>query len=206
MSQRIAVIDYGMGNLRSVQKAFESQGARAVITADAKVISAADKVVVPGVGAFGAAMKELRKRKLLQVIKDKIATGAPYLGLCLGLQVLFEESEESEGRGAVKGLGIVPGRVLKFRGALKVPHMGWNTLEFKKKNCPLFKGISSGDYFYFVHSYYAKPSSASWLAATTPYGQSFCSALWKDNIFAFQCHPEKSQDKGLRLIKNFIKL
>ncbi len=197
-----------MGNLRSVQKAFNSQGARPVITADSKVIERADKVVLPGVGAFGAAMKELRKRKLLDAITGKIKGGAPYLGLCLGLQILFEESEESASTGGrpAKGLGIVTGRVHKFRGQLKVPHMGWNTLEFKKKNCPLFKGISNGDYFYFVHSFYAKPTKSEWTVTQTSYGRSFCSGIWKDNVFAFQFHPEKSQAKGLRLIKNFIKL
>ncbi len=199
----IAIVDYGMGNLRSVQKAFERNGAKAKITSSPDDIRKADKLVLPGVGAFDCAMHELKKRKLVKPIKDKIKSGAPYLGLCLGLQLLFESSQEG---GAKKGLGIIPGTVKRFRGDMKIPHMGWNTVELKKKNCPLFKGLKDKDYFYFVHSYYAVPKESGWILATTRYGVNFCSAIWKDNIFATQFHPEKSQASGLKIIRNFINL
>lgn len=200
----IAIIDYGMGNLRSVQKAFEKNGAKAVVTSSARDIDRAEKIVLPGVGAFGGAMEELKRRDLVDMIKEKIADGIPYLGLCLGLQLLFDTSEESAEGETVKGLGIVPGIVRRFRGKFKIPHMGWNSLRLRKKNCPLFKGIASGENFYFVHSFYGIPKDPSWTVATTPYGPEFCSAIWKGNIFATQFHPEKSQMAGLRVIKNFI--
>jgi glutamine amidotransferase len=205
---KIAIVDYGMGNLRSVQKAFESQGAKPLIVDSPEAIERADKVVLPGVGAFGAAMRELERRQLLGALRRKIRSGSPYLGLCLGLQILFEQSEESASTGGrpAKGLSLVEGCVSKFRGSLKVPHMGWNTLTIKKKNCPLLKGISSRDYFYFVHSYFAKPAEKEWILTETDYGRPFCSGIWKDNVFAFQFHPEKSQSAGLKLIKNFVKL
>ncbi len=193
-----------MGNLRSVQKAFEKNGAKAVVTSSARDIDRAEKIVLPGVGAFGGAMEELKRRDLADLIKEKIADGIPYLGLCLGLQLLFEASEESGEGETVKGLGIVPGIVRRFRGKLKIPHMGWNSLRLRKKNCPLFKGIGSKESFYFVHSFYGVPKDPSWTVATTPYGPEFCSAIWKDNVFATQFHPEKSQVSGLRIIKNFI--
>ena len=202
----IAIIDYGMGNLRSVQKAFEKNGAEARITSSTRDIDRAEKIVLPGVGAFGGAMEELKRRGLVDVIREKIRDGVPYLGLCLGLQLLFDASEECEGKEMAEGLGILPGVVRRFRGKLKVPHMGWNSLRFRKKNCPLFKGIESGENFYFVHSYYGVPKDPSWTAAVTPYGVEFCSAVWKDNIFATQFHPEKSQAEGLKVIRNFIKL
>ncbi len=202
----ITIVDYGMGNLRSVQKAFEKNGARARITSDPEEILKAEKVVLPGVGAFDCAMRELRKRRLVGPLKKKIQSGAPYLGLCLGLQLLFTDSEERTGRKNAHGLGIIPGTVKRFRGSLKIPHMGWNTVQFKKKDCPLFKGLKDKSYFYFVHSYYAVPKDRSWALAQTPYGVKFCSAVWKGNIFATQFHPEKSQALGLRVIKNFIRL
>ena len=202
----IVIVDYGMGNLRSVQKAFEHGGARAQISPRPDAVRKAAKIVLPGVGAFAAAMRELEKRKLTEALKEKIASGTPTLGLCLGLQLLFDESEEA-GRGTeAKGLGLIRGRVRRFKGNMKIPHMGWNTVEIKKRNCPLLRGIESGDYFYFVHSYYAVPEDASWGLTKTRYGTDFCSSVWKENIFATQFHPEKSQVQGLRLIKNFIKL
>jgi len=196
----IALIDYGMGNLRSVEKAFEECGASPKITASPSDIERADKIVLPGVGAFGQAMRELKKRKLTGPLKEKILSGTPYLGLCLGLQLLFSKSEEAD----EKGLGILAGTVKRFRGGLKVPHMGWNTLSIKKKDSPLLKGVRPQDHFYFVHSYYAVPEEKGITASTTRYGSEFCSSIWKDNIFATQFHPEKSQANGLRLIENFI--
>ena len=197
----IALVDYGMGNLRSVQKAFERHGVKPKITSKIKDLRATDKIVLPGVGAFTHAMRELNRLKLVAPLKEKILGGTPYLGLCLGLQLLFTESEEGE---RVKGFDIVPGRVKRFRIPMKIPHMGWNTLNLVKKNCPVFKGIQNDDYFYFVHSYYGVPADASWVAARTDYGIPFCSAIWRDNIFATQFHPEKSQSSGLRVIQNFI--
>jgi glutamine amidotransferase len=200
----VAIVDYGMGNLRSVQKAFERNGIRPSVTSSPGVIDRADKIVLPGVGAFTAAVLELEKRNLFGLIQKKIREGTPYLGLCLGLQLLFSESEENEGKKKVRGLSIIPGRVKRFRGDLKIPHMGWNSVRPLHKRCPLFKGISEKDYFYFVHSYYGAPKDSSWTAGTTRYGVDFCSVVWKDNVFATQFHPEKSQAAGLRLIKNFI--
>ena len=196
----LVIVDYGMGNLRSVEKAFEACGERPKISSDPHVIEKADKIVLPGVGAFTQAMAVLKKRKLIGLIRDKIKNGTPYLGLCLGLQLLFSESQE--GRGA-KGLGIIEGPVKRFSGKLKVPHMGWNTINPLKKNCPLFQGISKEAYFYFVHSYYGMPADKSWVLASTDYGIKFCSAVWKGHVFATQFHPEKSQAEGLRMIKNF---
>jgi glutamine amidotransferase len=198
----IVIVDYGMGNLRSVQKAFEKSGAHAKVSSDPRVLAKAGKIVLPGVGAFTHAMRELKKRGLVAPLRKKILSGTPYLGLCLGLQLLFEKSEEGA---RVAGLGVIPGRVKKFRTALKVPHMGWNTVR-TKKGCPLFKGTGKEDHFYFVHSYYGVPDDKSWVAGTTGYGKNFCSAVWKGNVFATQFHPEKSQAAGLRLIKNFVKL
>ncbi len=197
----IVLIDYGMGNLRSVQKAFEKEGARPKVTSRAKDLERAEKIILPGVGAFTHAMKELKKNKLIAPLKEKIKSGTPYLGLCLGLQLLFSESEEGD---RVKGLDIIPGCVKRFRVRMKIPHMGWNTLRVKKQGCPILKNLSEKDYFYFVHSYYGMPEDSSWILAETDYGKRFCSAVWKNNIFATQFHPEKSQSSGLRIIKNFI--
>ena len=211
MKKKIIIVDYGMGNLRSVEKAFEKAGARVAVSSRPGDIRTADKIVVPGVGAFSHAMKELRRRGLTGPILDKIKKGTPYLGLCLGLQILFPTSQE----GRTKGLGLIPGRVVRFsaRGGpasggrrLKVPHMGWNTLKLSSKKCPLFKGVKKDDYFYFVHSFYAVPVHSGWKAATTLYGGAFCSALWKDNVYATQFHPEKSQAAGQRIIRNFVGL
>ncbi|MDP6117800.1 MAG: imidazole glycerol phosphate synthase subunit HisH [Planctomycetota bacterium] len=204
----IAITDYGMGNLRSVQKALESLGAKAEITSDPQRIADADKVILPGVGAFEDAMDELAQRELIEPIKDA-AREKPLLGICLGLQLIFDESEED---GLHQGLGLVPGRVVRFEfeqnGAepkLKIPHMGWNALEFKK-DIPLFKGIDSGVYTYFVHSFYAVPASDHVVAATADYGRPFAAVVASGNVYATQFHPEKSQAKGLKMLENFIGL
>lgn len=207
--RNIAIVDYGMGNLRSVAKAFEASGARVKVTSLIADIENADKIVLPGVGAFTAALKELEKRGVVGLLKRKIAEGTPYLGLCLGLQLLFDKSEENKGKAAVKGFGVIPGNVRRFsvsdgRSMLKVPHMGWNTLRFAKEDCPLFHGIGEDEYFYFVHSYYGVPRERDWNSAMTRYGTEFTSAVWKGNVFATQFHPEKSQRAGLRVIKNFV--
>lgn len=197
----IALIDYGMGNLRSVEKAFTACGVNPTITSDPKVVSRADKIILPGVGAFSHAMRELRARKLLSPIREKILSGTPYLGICLGLQLLFSESEEG---GRLKGMGIIPGPVVKFRGDLKVPHMGWNNISIRQKKNPLLKGILANTYFYFVHSYYGVPEDREWVLTSTHYGKSFCSSVSRGHVFATQFHPEKSQREGLKIIKNFI--
>ncbi|MEK7851268.1 MAG: imidazole glycerol phosphate synthase subunit HisH [Deltaproteobacteria bacterium] len=207
----IAIIDYGMGNLRSVQKGFEKVGHSAVVTSDPKVIMDASHVVLPGVGAFPDCMRNLEERGLLGVIPKVINSGRPFLGICLGLQLLFTESEEF---GIHRGLDIIKGMVVKFSGQgktiaasqqttiLKVPHMGWNTIDIKKRP-PVLEGIDDVSYFYFVHSYYVVPDDEGVVATTTNYGVEFVSSIWKDNIFASQFHPEKSQEKGLKILKNF---
>jgi imidazole glycerol-phosphate synthase subunit HisH len=202
MNRPIVIIDYGMGNLRSVEKAFEKAGARVTVSSKPADIRKAGKLVLPGVGAFSHAMKELKRRKLVKPILEKIEAGTPYLGLCLGLQLLFQSSEE----GPERGLGVFKGRVKKFKHGLKVPHMGWNSLAVEQKKCPIFKGITPKDYFYFVHSFYAVPSDKNVAASATPYGMDFCSAVWKNNVYATQFHPEKSQAAGQRIIKNFVDL
>lgn len=203
----IAIIDYGMGNLRSVSKAFEACGAKPLVTSSAEKILKAEKIVLPGVGAFGAAMRELKKRNLVHVIKEKIYRGTPYLGLCLGLQLLFSESEEKDERGRnPKGLDVLKGVVRRFKGPLKIPHMGWNTVRLLNRDNPLFKAVPDQSYFYFVHSYYAVPKDKRWASSVTPYGVSFCSSIRKGSLFATQFHPEKSQSAGMLIIKNFIQL
>jgi glutamine amidotransferase len=213
----IAVIDYGMGNLRSVQKALEVAGAKAKVTSDPKDIKKAEKIVFPGVGAFGEAMEELRKRDLIHPIKDAIAEGKTFLGLCLGLQLLFEKSAEDPG---VKGLCVLEGEVKKFgvrgpgsgvRGEkLKVPHMGWNTIikgaRGQGPGSRILHGVPDGSYMYFVHSYYVKPKDKTVALTTTNYGIDFVSGIHKDNIYAFQFHPEKSQGIGLKILENFVDL
>ena len=198
----IAVIDYEMGNLRSVQKALEHVGARAVITRDPAVIAAADAAVLPGVGAFGMCMENLRRHGLIAPVKDYVATGRPFLGICLGMQLLFDGSEEF---GPVAGLGVLRGRVVRFPPSpeLKVPHMGWNAVRVARRT-PTLAGIDDGDYVYFVHSYYPVPADPAVVATTTGYGVEFASSVARDNVFACQFHPEKSQRVGLRILENFI--
>jgi len=208
----IAIIDYQMGNLRSVQKAFLKMGARAIITSSKSEIARAKKVVLPGVGAFGDGMKELKKLGLIQIIKDSICDDKPFFGICLGMQLLFDKSEEAPG---VKGLGILKGDVKKFKlpSTYKIPHMGWNQIKVKiqkakgkSKECFLLKYIPNNSYVYFVHSYYCDPEDKKIIAATTDYGIDFASMICKDNIFGCQFHPEKSQDIGLNIVKNFVRL
>ena len=195
----IAIVDYGMGNLRSVEKGFLKVGVDAKVVSDAKSIENASAVVLPGVGAFRDCMRNLDALSLIEPIAKSIASGKPYLGICLGLQILFAESEEF---GNYKGLDILPGKVVRFRIDLKVPHMGWNTVSLRKKP-PIFEDIHDNSYFYFVHSYFVAPADAAVIAGTTEYGISFTSMIWKENIVATQFHPEKSQETGLRILKNF---
>jgi len=204
----IAVIDYGMGNLRSVEKALEISGGDVVITSSAAEIKKCSKLVFPGVGSFGDAMKELKNRRLIEPIKCAIESGKPFLGLCLGLQLLFENSEEAPG---VKGLGILAGEVKRFRaGSLKVPHMGWNDIVRSSKPVVrgknILAGVPDGSYMYFVHSYYVKPEDKGVVLTTTDYGIKFVSAVEMDNIYGLQFHPEKSQSTGLKILKNFVRL
>jgi len=195
----IAIIDYGSGNLRSVQKAFEHVGAKALVTEKIDDILRADKVVLPGVGAIAPAIARLTALKLVEPIKHTISEGKPFLGICLGLQLLFEESCEG---GVIKTLSILPGKVKKFRD-LKVPHMGWNELKIEQKKCPFLKGIKSLTHAYFCHSFFVEPTQKDIIATTTDYGIPFTSSVWKDNLFAVQFHPEKSQKAGLAILKNF---
>ncbi len=201
----IAVIDTGSGNLRSVEKALAKVGGKPQVTSDPDVIRKADRVVVPGQGAFGEWVSALTARGLEESLREVIASGRPYLGICLGLQVLFDTSEE---QGPVDGLGLMSGKVVKFRPTekhLKVPHIGWNAVEMSG-NDPLLAGIPSGSYFYFIHSYYVMPTDDSIVALTAEYGQRFAAAVRKDNLFACQFHPEKSQAVGLKLLANFVEL
>jgi glutamine amidotransferase len=200
----IAIIDYGMGNLRSVQKGFEKTGHAATVTSDPAEIRAAAKVVLPGVGAFGDAMEELRRRNLIEPVKEAIAAGKPFLGICLGLQLLFEVGHEG---GRHEGLGVLPGDVVRFDlpHEYKVPHMGWNQLEIVRP-APILSGLTSGTHVYFVHSYYVVPRNRDVIAAETTYGLPFTSVVWRDNLVATQFHPEKSQADGLKILKNFADL
>jgi glutamine amidotransferase len=200
----IAIIDYDAGNLKSVEKALVSLGESPVITRDKENLLSADKVILPGVGAFGEAMDKLHQYGLVEVIQKVAEKGTPLLGICLGLQLFFESSEESEG---VKGLGLLPGKIIRFPETLglKVPHMGWNCLDIKPE-AKLFKGIKSGEYVYFVHSYYLEAGQQSDVAATAEYGLTFGASVERGNVFACQFHPEKSSDTGLKILKNFIEL
>ena len=197
----IAIIDYGMGNLRSVQKGFERAGYQAELTRDPQHIGSANGVVLPGVGAFHACMENLRRFSLVDPLRETLRRKKPFLGICLGYQLLFSESEEF---GRQQGLGIFPGKVVGFRfeNGLKIPHMGWNRID-KKKASLFLEGISDGDYVYFVHSYYVVPENSSLTATQTTYGPDFASSIATDHLFACQFHPEKSQRVGLRILANF---
>ena len=198
-SIKLVVIDYGSGNLRSVAKALETVGVSPIVTGDANQIASADAVVLPGVGSGPAAMDALRQRDLVEPIRECVTSGRPFLGVCLGLQLLLDRTEE----GNADCLGSVAGRVKRLPDGLKVPHMGWNSVRFKQEH-PVFEGIPQDSHFYFVHSYYAAPDDDTWVAGTTDYGVSFCSIYARDNVVATQFHPEKSQAHGLRLIANFL--
>ncbi len=195
----IAVIDYGMGNLRSVEKGFLKVGVDAKVVSDPQSVNDADAVVLPGVGAFRDCMRNLDQMKLIEPILKSIRKGKPYLGICLGLQMLFTESEEF---GIYKGLDVLKGKVVRFQIDLKVPHMGWNTVRVLRRP-PIFDEIDDNSYFYFVHSYYVLPYDDGITAGITDYGINFTSMVWKDNIVATQFHPEKSQETGLKILKNF---
>lgn len=202
----IAVIDYGVGNLFSVQKAFSYLGADARITSDERDMVSAEKLVLPGVGAFGDCMNNLEATGLIPVLKSEIEKGKPLLGICVGLQILFDGSEESPG---AKGLGIISGRIKKINApTLKVPHIGWNSLEVRapRQRNDLFAGVSQSSYVYFVHSYHAVPDDGSVITATTEYGEKLTAAVALGNVQATQFHPEKSGDVGLKIIKNFIEV
>lgn len=198
----IALIDYGMGNLGSVHKALLRVGCRAEITDDPDQISRAEAVVLPGVGAFDDCVKNLVDRGLDVAVKDAVNDGKPFLGICLGLQMLFDSSEEG---GKYPGLGIVPGKVVRFTHDLKIPQIGWNQISIRKP-APHFAGVADGSWVYFVHSYYVVPEDDSVVATVTNYGYDFVSAIWRDNVFATQFHPEKSQAVGLKILENFGKL
>ena len=200
----IAIIDYDMGNLKSVHKAFESVGHRAAVTRDPKLIADASHVVLPGVGAFGDCMRNLGRYGLVEPVLGAIQAGKPFLGICLGFQLLFSESEEF---GTHRGLGVIPGRVVRFASGgsatpMKVPHMGWNSIAIRQRS-PLLDGVPDGAFMYFVHSYYVVPDDQSVACTMTDYGRPFVSSVARDNIFACQFHPEKSQSEGLRIIQNF---
>ncbi len=200
----IVIIDYQMGNLRSVQKAFERVGHAAAVTSDPAVISQASKLVLPGVGAFADAIAELERRELVEPIRSAIADNKPFFGICLGLQLLFERSTED---GEHVGLGILPGEVKKFElpSEYKVPHMGWNEVRWRSDS-PLLDGVDECSHFYFVHSYYVTPAESEVVAGEADYPEPFCAAICRDNLFATQFHPEKSQSAGLQLLKNFAEL
>ena len=200
----IAIIDYGAGNLQSVKKAFDFIGAESVITDNPETINACDKILLPGVGSFGDAMDSMTQKGLVETVKQNAVSGKPFLGICLGLQLLFEESEESPG---VNGLGIFKGKIKKFSPdmGLEIPHIGWNSLEIRQKDT-LFKGIPENSYVYFVHSYYLHAEDENEIATVTNYGIDFHSAVGKENIFATQFHPEKSGDVGLQILRNFASM
>ena len=197
----IAIIDYGAGNLHSVKNALDFLGAESVITGDKDIILSADKVILPGVGAFGDAMKKLEEKGLLEVVREVKESKKPLLGICLGLHLMFEESEETPG---VKGIGLFKGQVKKIPDCgLKIPHIGWNNIKTKPSSW-LFDGVGEEPYVYFVHSYYAVPEDESIISAYTEYGERLSIAIEKDNVAAVQFHPEKSSDMGMKILKNFI--
>lgn len=200
----IAIIDYDAGNLKSVEKAFEYLGEETVITRDRETILNADRVILPGVGAFGDAMEKLHSYGLVEVVKEAAASGKPFLGICLGLQLLFESSEESPG---VEGLGICKGKIVRIpdQEGLKVPHMGWNSLKYDHPG-RLYEGIPEDSYVYFVHSYYLEADDPEIVKASTEYAVHIHASVEQGNVFACQFHPEKSSDVGLRILKNFVNL
>ena len=207
-AKEVVIIDYGVGNLRSVEKAFAATGCAAVVSGEVEVLRAAEKLVLPGVGAFGACMRALSERGFDQLVRERVEEGTPLLGVCVGMQILFEESDEF---GATPGLGLLRGRVRRFSDdprfgdELVVPHVGWNRIDQTRQN-PLFNGVTNRSFFYFVHSYYCEPEHQSVVTGETEYGLKYASVVAKDNICGVQFHPEKSQDAGLRLLRNFARL
>ena len=200
----ITIVDYQMGNLRSVQNAVQKTGGQARISSDPGEIASADKLILPGVGAFGDAMAEIRRRDLAAPIRDFLASGRPFLGICLGLQLLFEKGYE---HGEHEGLGVLDGEVVRFDlpPEYKVPHMGWNTVT-RRSDPPILEGIPDEAHFYFVHSYYVRPDDDSVVALSCDYAGEFCAMVWRDNLYATQFHPEKSQAEGLKLLGSFARL
>ncbi|MFB3919329.1 imidazole glycerol phosphate synthase subunit HisH [Candidatus Velamenicoccus archaeovorus] len=201
MIKKTAIIDYGMGNLYSVRNSFAALGMDTDTVGRGCDLGRYEKLILPGVGAFGDAMKELKKRGLIAPVRDFVASGRPLIGICLGMQLLLDESEESPG---VEGLGIIPGRVRKFSGKLKVPHMGWNKIAKTVGRCRIFRGLKGNIYAYFCHSYYAVPKDKKVVIGETEYGVRFASMIEKGRVYGMQFHPEKSQDIGLTLLRNFI--
>ena len=202
----IALLDYGSGNLRSVYKALVKVGADVQVITKPADLSGKRAAVLPGVGAFDDCMQALSRQELFEATRQFIASGRPFLGICVGYQALFERSEEFNSR--MPGLGLFRGKVVRFaeKPGLKIPQIGWNRLEHIRSDCPLFRGVPEGSYAYFVHSFFPQPADKSIVATTTTYGQDFASAIWQDNVFATQFHPEKSQGVGLRLLGNFVEL
>ena len=202
----IALLDYGSGNLRSVHKSLLKVGADVRIARTPAEIGDANAMVLPGVGAFDDCINALRKQQLLEAAREFIKTGKPFLGICVGYQALFENSQEFNSCAA--GLGVFQGSVVRFteKPGLKIPQIGWNQLDLVQTDCPLYRGIENGSYVYFVHSFYPQPVDQSIVATRTDYGEPFASSVWRDNVFATQFHPEKSQKVGLQLLKNFVEL
>jgi glutamine amidotransferase len=199
---QVAIIDYGVGNLRSVEKAFAATGCDAIVSGDEEVLRGAERLVLPGVGAFGACMKALTERGFDRLVRERVAERTPLLGVCVGMQLLFEESDEF---GATPGLGFLRGRVRRFDGDLVVPHVGWNQIHQQRRH-QLFESIGDDSYFYFVHSYYCDPLDEEVVAGKTEYGVKYASVVARENVCGVQFHPEKSQETGLRLLQNFARL
>lgn len=202
----IALLDYGSGNLRSVEKALQKVGADVKLATRPDEMRDAQAVVLPGVGAFDDCVSAMQRQDLFGAILDFIRSGRPFLGICVGYQALFERSEEFNSCAA--GLGVFAGKVVRFteRPGIKIPQIGWNQLRLTRPDCPLYREVAEGSYVYFVHSFFPKPADESIVATRTEYGEDFASSIWKDNIFATQFHPEKSQKVGLQLLKNFVEL
>lgn len=201
----IAIIDYGMGNIHSVNKALGLYGVETIVTDKVEDIKSAEKLVLPGVGAFDDAKEELEKRGLIDLLLEQVRSKKPFLGICLGMQLLFDQSEEAK---VSKGLGLIKGSVKRFEAkeGRKVPHMGWNQLNHLKHDCPLLRDVQNDAYVYFCHSYYPAPSDQNLVAASTDYGMDFAALVWKENLFGVQFHPEKSQAVGLKIMENFVKV
>lgn len=207
METQVGIVDYQMGNLRSVQKAIERVGGSALISSDRNELSGVSHLILPGVGAFGDAMAELHRRELVEFLREWSTSGKPFLGICLGMQLLFDSSDEG---GLHEGLGILPGTVVRFErngqdDSFKIPHMGWNQVESSVKNDSMLDGISGNPYVYFVHSYYVQPASQDLVWLRADYGKPFCAAVRRGNLMATQFHPEKSQRDGLQLLANFLR-